>query len=152
MEKLICQNSLELAVHMERFCDMVEKCCNNFCGIIWRDTDIECATSLLRDGRKIIVCCDTTMCAWMTIGFDTLICITLNIVPDLVKEIHDCMCRDKVTEARDYQWKLIRRCKEICVEDTCDWIECMKREFNKVHTTFNVGGLRKPICTHYKRY
>lgn len=136
---------------MVRFCDMVEKCCTTFCGIYYRCTDMEVACDLLRDGRTCLIGCDTTLCCWMTLGFDTFVCITCNIIPDCMKEIYDCMCNNKLREARDCQWKVIRRCKDICVKETCDWIDCMKREFNRVHTTMTIGGLRKPICTLYKK-
>lgn len=137
---------------MVRFCDLIEKYCGTFCGIYYRHTDIECAVDLLRDGRKVIIGCDTTLCCWLTVGFDTFCCITLNICPEFVKEIYDCMCHCKVNEARECQWKLIRRCKDICVKDTCDWVDCFKKEFNKIHTTMTVGGLRKPICTLFKKF
>lgn len=137
---------------MTRLYELLEKCCGTFCGFYYRCTDIECAVDLLRDGRRCIIACDTTLCCYLTLGFDTFVCCTLNILPEMIKEIYDCMCNGKLHEARDCQWKLVRRCKEICVKDTCDWIECMKREFNKIHTNFAVGGLRKPLCTLYKRF
>lgn len=123
----------------------------NFVGTYYRYTDIEHATTLLKAGQYIILSTDTILTGVLTLGFDAISSITMNLYPENVTEIYDMVLNGKLREARDTNDKLYRRIKDVLGDETtADWVEVMKLEFNK-KTDIKVGELRKPRIT-YDRY
>lgn len=139
-------------LHVGRFCEMIERTCHTFCGVFYECCDLGVACELMTNTRNIVLCCDTIITSCLALGCDAICCITFNVFPDCVKECWDLMTHGKLREACDKQFKLNQRIREICTKYTSDWVDCMKRECNKVCTSFKVGCLRKPICTYYKKW
>jgi N-acetylneuraminate lyase len=137
-------------LNLPRFCDLAEQHISTFCGIEFANGDLAEGITVLKQGRNVLLGCDTILSAGLTLGFDAAILTTLNIVPDFVVSIYDHIFNNKLREAQEVQIKLNHRIWEITNFDKRDWLESMKIEFNKVNTIFQCGPLRKP--TFHKNY
>lgn len=127
---------------------LMQRTVPNFVGTYYRHNDIEHATCLLKEGHTIILGTDTTLVGVLTLGFDAISSITMNLYPETVTEIYEMVLNGKLREARDSNDKLYRRIKDVLGNETSvDWVELMKMEFNK-KTGIKVGELRKPRITY----
>lgn len=126
--------------------ELLHRAIPNFNGIYYRHTNIEATTNLLKEGYNVIVCTDTILVGVLSLGFETISSITLNLYPENVIEIYDHALNGKWHEARETNDKLYHRIKSVVAQQSYDWIELTKAEFNKI-VDFKVGGTRKPIIT-----
>lgn len=106
--------------------------------------DMEIGVQLIKKGRNIILGADTILWGALALGFDAAILTTLSICPELIRQIYDHFLDNKQKEGREAQLQLNRRIKEILAQDTGEWVENMKNEFNRTNETFKVGPVRKP--------
>lgn len=106
--------------------------------------DMEIGVQLIKKGRNIILGADTILWGALALGFDAAILTTLSICPELIRQIYDHFLDNKQIEGREAQLQLNRRIKEILAQDTGEWVENMKNEFNRTNETFKVGPVRKP--------
>jgi len=134
-----------------RFCELAEQHINTFCGIEYAHGDLAEGVTLLKQGRNVLLGCDTVLAGALTLGFDAAILTTLNIVPEFVINIYDYVFANKLREAQDAQVKLNHRVWEITNHGKFDWLESMKTEFNKINTVFQCGPWRKPTF-FYKQH
>lgn len=130
-------------MNLVRFCDLAEQHINTFCGIEYASGDLAEGVTLLKQGRNVLLGCDTILVAGLALGFDAAILTMLNIIPECVIDIYDCVCSHKLREAQEAQVKLNHRVWEITKCSQLDWIESMKTEFNKINTAFQCGPWRK---------
>lgn len=138
-------------VCMTRCWELLTKAIPNFRGCLWGGDDITTAHNLLKDGCHIIMCHDTLLTGCKMLGFETFCCVTMNIWPERVKEIYDFMCTNKFREAYNTHTKLCDDIRGLLRNQTCDFVEVFKLHCNKV-CDINLGGVRKPQCTWYKRF
>lgn len=129
---------------MPRFYDLIEKEVPTFCGMKYTSGDMEIGVQLIKKGRNIILGADTILWGALALGFDAAILTTLSICPELIRQIYDHFLDNKQKEGREAQLQLNRRIKEILAQDTGEWVENMKNEFNRTNQTFKVGPVRKP--------
>lgn len=132
---------------MARFYDLIEKEVPMFAGMKYTNGDMEVGVQLIKEGRNIILGADTILFGALAMGFDAAILTTLNICPDMVRDIYENYQKNNQKEGREAQLKLNRRIKEIVSKNTGEWVETMKNEFNQVNTTFKLGPVRKPTIT-----
>lgn len=130
-----------------RLYDLLKRNITNFDGIYYRDTNIELATDLLKEGYNIILSTDTILPGVLTLGFEAISSITFNLFPEQIIEIYNLILNGKLREARDLNDKLYRRIKDTIGNVTTDRIEKFKIEFNK-KVDFKVGETRKPRITY----
>lgn len=129
---------------MPRFYDLIEKEVPTFCGMKYTNGDMEIGVQLIKKGRNIILGADTILWGALALGFDAAILTTLSICPELIRQIYDHFLDNKQKEGHEAQLQLNRRIKEILAQDTGEWVENMKNEFNRTNETFKVGPVRKP--------
>lgn len=129
---------------MPRFYDLIEEKVPTFCGMKYTNGDMEIGVQLIKKGRNIILGADTILWGALALGFDAAILTTLSICPELIRQIYDHFLDNKQKEGREAQLQLNRRIKEILAQDTGEWVENMKNEFNRTNETFKVGPVRKP--------
>lgn len=115
-----------------------------FCGIKYTNGDMEIGIQLLKEGRNILLGSDTILWGALSLGFDAAILTSLNICPEIIREIYDHWENNRSREGLATQLKLNQRVKEILSSGTGEWVECMKFEFNKVIGHLNAGPVRKP--------
>lgn len=137
-------------MNLVRFCELAEQHINTFCGIEFAHGDLAEGVQILKKGRNVLLGSDTILVAGLTLGFDAAILTLLNIVPEFVVNIYDCVYNNKLREAQEAQIKLNQRVWEITNHGTLDWLETMKTEFNKINTVFQCGPWRKP--TFFEKY
>lgn len=101
----------------------------------------------MKEGYNIILSTDTILSGALTLGFETISAITLNLYPEYVIEIYENIRSSKFREARESDDKLYRRIKEIVSGKTYGWVEIMKTEFNK-KVDFKIGETRRPRTTY----
>jgi len=130
-----------------RLYDLLKRNVPSFDGIYYRHTDIELATNLLKEGYNIILSTDTILPGVLTLGFEAISSITLNLFPEQIIEIYNMILNGKLREARDLNDKLYRHIRDVLGNVTTDWIEHLKIEFNK-KVDFKVGEIRKPHITY----
>jgi dihydrodipicolinate synthase/N-acetylneuraminate lyase len=133
-------------LNLLRLFELLQRVVPNFDGIYYRHTNIETATNLLKEGHNIILSTDTILVGVLSLGFDAISSITLNLFPENVTEIYDLVLNGKLREARETNDKLYHRIKTVVAQQTLDWVELTKAEFNKI-TDIKVGGTRKPTIT-----
>lgn len=126
-------NNLIQTVDMIRFYDMMERSMTTFCGIKYTCDKLEKACDLLKEGRNILMCGDKCFLGCCALGFDAFCLTAINIWPEMICEIYDCMLNCKFREARDIYWKMMRRIKEITLKEKCDYTDKMRLEFNKTY-------------------
>lgn len=126
--------------------DLLKRAIPNFDGIYYSHTNIELATNLLKEGYNIIINTDTILVGVLSLGFDAISSITINLYPENITEIYDLVINAKLREAREVYDKLYRRINDVIHTQTHDWVESMKLEFNK-NAGFIIGELRKPHIT-----
>lgn len=131
---------------MIRLYDLLQRSIPNFDGIYYRHTDIEIATYLLKEGYNIILSTDTILVGVLSLGFDGISSIAMNLFPEIVTEIYDLVLNAKLREAREVNDKFYHRIREVVALQTQDWVGSMKLEFNK-KADFKIGELRKPHIT-----
>lgn len=136
------------SVSMVRFYDLIEKEVPTFRGLKYTNGDMEIAVQLIKEGRNIMLGSDTILLGALHLGFDAAILTTLSICPEIIRDIYQNFLNSKSKEAREAQLKLNRRIKEITSKGTGEWVECMKNEFNRVHSLLNAGTMRKPTITY----
>lgn len=129
---------------MPRFYDLVEKEVPSFRGMKYTNGDMEIGVQLIKEGRNIMLGADTILWGALALGFDAAILTTLSICPELIRDIYEHFLKNNQKEGREAQWKLNNRIKEILSKDTGEWVENMKNEFNRVHSSLKVGTVRKP--------
>lgn len=132
-------------MNLIRVNELIQRTITNWSGIYYRDTNIEVANDLLKQGGHIILTTDTILSGVLTLGFDAISSIAYNIFPENVTEIYDLVINTKLREASEINDKLYHRIKDI-LTGTVDWIEVLKHELNK-KVDFKVGELRKPRIT-----
>lgn len=126
----------------------MQKAVPNFTGTFYRHNDIEHAHNLLKEGHKIIMATDTILIGVLSLGFDAISSVSMNLFPENVTQIYEMVLNGKLREAADYNDKLYRRIKDVLGQETSvDWVGHMKLEFNK-KSGINVGELRKPHITY----
>ncbi|XP_031634410.1 N-acetylneuraminate lyase B-like [Contarinia nasturtii] len=133
-------------LNLLRLYELLHSAIPNFDGIYYRHTNIEAATNLLKEGHNIILSTDTILVGVLTLGFETISSISLNLYPEHVTEIYEYVLNGKWREARETNDKLFHRIKGVVAQQTFDWVELLKREFNKM-ADFKVGETRKPTIT-----
>jgi len=133
-------------LNLLRLYELLQRVVPNFNGVYYRHTNIEAATNLLKEGHNIILSTDTILVGVLALGFETISSITLNLYPEQVTEIYEYVLNGKLREARETNDKLYHRIKGVVAQQTFDWVELLRKEFNKL-TDFKVGGTRKPIIT-----
>ena len=133
-------------MNLIRLYDLLHRTIPNFDGIYYRHTDIELATNLLKEGHNVILSTDTILVGVLSLGFDAISSISLNLFPENVTEIYDLVLNAKLREAREVNDKLYRRIKDVVTPEENDWIKSMKLEFNK-KVDFKIGEVRKPRVT-----
>lgn len=136
---------------MPRFCELVTKYVSNFRGIFYGSTDIPMAYDLFKSGYQVIICHETLFTALKFLGFETFCFITMNIFPERFNEAYEYMCNYKYREAYEVQNKIYDSIKDTFKNQPYDFVNFFKTKFNKM-VDFNVGGLRRPLTTYYKRY
>lgn len=135
-------------LNMVRLCELMKRSITTFAGFYYRHTDIKEATILLKEDITVIMNTDVTLVGVLTLGFDAITTMTLNLYPEFVTEIYDYVLNGKLRDARDTNDKLYRRIKDLVGDlTTTDWIEKFKYEFDK-KTDIKVGELRKPRITY----
>lgn len=131
-------------VNLVRFCDLAEQNINTFCGIEFAHGDLAEGVQILKEGRNVLLGCDSILVAGLSLGFDAAILSSLNIVPEFVINILDSVYNSKLHEAQEAQNKLNERVWAITDHGRLDWLETMKNEFNKINADFQCGPWRKP--------
>lgn len=126
--------------------DLLQRSVPNFSGFFYRHTNIEQAYDLLKDGVNLIIATDTILPGILTLGFEAIASVALNVFPENTVEIYDLMLNGKIREARDANDKLQRRIKDISHNHLTDPIEVMKLELNK-KVDWKLGELRRPRLT-----
>lgn len=134
-------------VNLLRLYELLDRAYPNYSGVYYRYTNLELATTLLKEGYNIILSTDTILSGALTLGFETISAITLNLYPEYVIEIYENIRSSKYREARESDDKLYRRIKEIVAGKTYGWVEIMKTEFNK-KVDFKIGETRRPRTTY----
>jgi len=129
-----------------RLYDLLKRTVTNFDGIYYRYTNIELATKLLKENYNIILATDTILVGVLSLGFEAISSISLNLFPEDLLEIYNLVLNGKLREARELNDKLYIRIKEIVTTESLDWVELFKREFNK-RTDFKIGDVRIPRIT-----
>lgn len=129
---------------MPRFYDLIEEEVSTFCGLKYTCGDMEIGVQLIKEGRSIMLGSDTILFGALSLGFDAAILTTLNICPDIACEIYQHFLKNNQNEGLKAQRKLNQRIKNILANDTGEWVENMKTEFNNVHVDFKAGPVRKP--------
>lgn len=130
---------------MLRLCKLTDRTITNFCGIFWGGKDIDMAYDVMKEGYHCIMTHHKLLTGLMTLGFDTVCLISLNLWPERVREIHHYMCNWKLHEAHGVFTKLTDSIRETCkvTSTECDVIEIFKHKFNTL-VDFSVGDIRKP--------
>lgn len=129
-------------VNIPRFLDLAEATVANFVGLKYTSGDLEIGAACLKPGRCVFLGADTLLAPALALGFDSSIMTTLNICPELSTGILQSIKAERLAGAADGQRQLTRRVNVILV--TGDWVEDMKREFNRVHPALSAGPTRKP--------
>lgn len=137
-------------LNLLRLVDLLERAYPNYSGVYYRHTNIELANALLKEGHHIILSTDTILTGVLTLGFETISAITLNIYPEHVTEIYEFIQNSKYREARERDEKLYRQIRDIIAHKDQGWVELMKSEFNK-KVDFKIGETRRPRTT-YNQY
>lgn len=132
-----------IAVSMTRFCELSERDIPNFAGMEYAYHNIDEATCLLKQGRSILLGCDVVICGALALGFETVVCTTINAYPEYIVEIFENLRNNKLPEARAAQNKLNARISEV-KKGGADWVQIWKTKFNSIYTDLNVGATRKP--------
>lgn len=138
---------LGILVNLVRLTELLQRAYPNYSGVYYRHTNIELANTLLKEGHNVILSTDTILSGVLTLGFETISAITLNIYPEHVIEIYDNILNSKYREAREKDDKLYRQIKDIVAHKTQGWVELMKYEFNK-KVDFKLGETRRPRTTY----
>lgn len=136
---------------MPRFCELVTKYVTNFRGIFYGHDNIAMAYDLFKDGYNVIVCQETLFTGLRFLGFDTFCFISLNLYPEQFKQMYEYMGNYKYREAYDLFNKYYETVKDLFKNQPYDFVEIFKTKFNKM-VDFNLGGLRRPQYTFFKRY
>lgn len=135
-----------IKVNLIRVYDLLHRSVPNFDGIYYRHTNIELATYLLKENYNIILSTDTILVGVLSLGFEAISSIALNLFPENITEIYDLVLNAKLREAREVNDKLYRKIKDVVTLEKTDWVESMKLEFNK-KVDFKIGEVRKPRTT-----
>lgn len=126
--------------------ELIQRSVPNFSGLYYRHSNLEIAQDLLKEGLNIIICTDTILTGILSLGFDAISSIALNIFPENILEIYDLILNGKLRDARELNDKLYHRIKDVVGSPTVDWIEVLKLELNK-KLDINLSVLRKPHTT-----
>jgi len=133
-------------LNLLRLYELLKRTVTNFDGIYYRATNIEIATQILKENYNIILATDTILVGVLSLGFEAISSISLNLFPENLLEIYDLVLNGKLREARELNDKLFLRIKDIVTKESFDWVELFKREFNK-RIDFKMGDVRKPRIT-----
>lgn len=128
---------------MPRFCDLMEREIPSFRGLKYTNGDMEIGIQMLKEDRNILLGADTILIGALSLGFDSAILTTLSICPEYSIEILKHCENSDYNAALEAQKKLNLRIKEIMSNGTGEWVESMKKEFNKLNLGFKAGSTRK---------
>lgn len=137
-------------MNLARFYELAEQHIDTFSGVEFADGDLAEGVKILKQGRNVLLGCDTVFVGALALGFDAAVLTTLNVVPEFVTRIWELVINNKWHEAREEQVRLNHRVWQITEHGKWNWIDSMKAEFNKVNPIFECGPWRKP--TAYKDY
>lgn len=129
---------------MPRFCDLADKEIPTFCGLKYTSGDLSEGVSCLKKDRTIFLGKNKVWAGALALGFDSAILRTLTLWPELNIEIQEHMRNGRLQDAMNAQIKLTKRIEEVSPRSV-DWVDALKKEGNKVITSFKVGPVRAPI-------
>lgn len=121
----------------------MERQVSTFRGLKYTNGDMEIGIQILKEGRNILLGADTILIGALSLGFDSAILTTLSICPEYSIEILKHCENGEYNAALGAQKKLNRRIKDILANGTGEWVESMKKEFNKLNLGFRAGLTRK---------
>lgn len=79
----------------------------------------------------------------MTLGFDSVIATSLNIVPQLSIDIVNAIKQSDVKKAKEVQDKLTNFCTKVTKNGS--WVSTMKSAMNLIVSDLNMGAVRAPL-------
>lgn len=101
-----------LKVNIPRFLDLAE-CIRNFVGLKFSSSDIEQGIACLKPGRKVFLGLNCVLSGAQALGFDSQIMVTANLWPELIIECIEHVNSHRMTGAKEAQYELNRRIKEV---------------------------------------
>lgn len=90
---------------------MMEKECPMFCGIYWAHDHMDMLTMLKEKMPHYNYICATmsSMMGWMAMGMDAISMTAMNLMPDIMKQMWDCMMNHKMDDAMTVHTKMMKR-------------------------------------------
>lgn len=129
---------------MFRFVEMAEKEVPTFAGVMFADSNLDKAMSVMKPGtRTIIMGMGTCMLGAMSQGLEAVSMTAMNLFPEMMKEMYDLMQNNRMREAMMVQQKMTQRIYSIWTPGS-DMIMTMKSEYNKLNADMKMGPMRKP--------
>lgn len=132
---------------MLRCMRMMEKEIQMFAGLYWAHDQID-HVMLLKEKMptyNYIIATGISMMGHMIQGFEAISMMSMNICPEMMKEMYDHMMHYRMREAMMVHGKMNKRIWDMMRLDTdMDCVMAMKMEMNKL---MGMGQLRKPKMT-----
>lgn len=136
---------------MYRFMKLMEKETQMFAGLYYADDRID-RVSFLKEKLSdfhYIIGTGTSFMGYMAEGFDAISMTTMNLYPEMIKEMYDYMLNYKVNDAFLVKQKFIKRVVDLFRTDMhMDWLSMMKMEMDKI-VPLKMGKTRKPQTTKF---
>lgn len=132
---------------------MVEKELPMFTGLFWADTNIDKVMFLKEKMPNFlyIIGVGLSMMGFMSEGFDAISMTTMNLFPEMFKELYDFMLNYKMDQAMMVKKKLVKRILDMFRMDmNMDMMTVMKMEMDKMYPMMKMGPLRTPKMTMQK--
>lgn len=134
----------QVDLSMAEFMALAKKEISTFSGIKYTSGDLEKGLACLPHGQ-VFLGADTILVGALALGFDSAICTTLNIIPELSIQAVEFMRGGEVERARDVQLKINEFVQSTLKSGGGDWVPSMKKAFNENIKNLPMGPTRKPL-------
>lgn len=105
---------------------------------------MEMAVKLVKPNRNILIGSDIALICALSIGIDAAILTTLNIHPKIINTLYQQWIGGDHGKALTTQRQLNGLIDEILADGSGEWVESMKKEFNKMQPSgLQAGSTRK---------